>query len=397
MESERNWLCTGVVAGLVLAASLSLSGSAQASVGCCRYQLPNDPSRKACVTTDSDTCRHRFQGYFAEDKRCLRHTGRCKACTDTIFGTSFEVFAPIAINISTINLDSAVVHVAFDLDASDVDFVDDIFITGCSDLSPSVTQFEARVEFWCHPDSDLIGFTFDTYSVSLASMNVCGDTTGPTTLRTVSGELAFGTIDTMTGEVWGEFTVQLESDLTNGVPVLLEHQVSGTYDDVTGDLDITFDGSIAQQPGDWGPVVLDQLGIGVAVAEGGASDGFTVALAQAPEFDVVVQFELSEDDQLSLTPNMLTFTPINWMDPQPVSAAALDDGDAEGGPQLVRIGTIAVSEDPSFNLYLRSFNSEITDNECGGGPHNPPDLTRDGTLDAADVAEMLVGFFGPQQ
>jgi hypothetical protein len=67
---------------------------------------------------------------------------------------------------------------------------------------------------------------------------------------------------------------------------------------------------------------------GTAVAEGGAGADYAVVLGQVPSGDVVVAIE--PDEQLSVVPSSLLFTPDNWYQTQTVSVSAIDDELAEG-------------------------------------------------------------------
>ncbi len=64
----------------------------------------------------------------------------------------------------------------------------------------------------------------------------------------------------------------------------------------------------------------------------GTSGNFTVALSAEPQGSVTVEISAFLNDELTRDPDMLTFTPSDWADEQPVRVAAAKDEDAERDP-----------------------------------------------------------------
>ncbi len=64
----------------------------------------------------------------------------------------------------------------------------------------------------------------------------------------------------------------------------------------------------------------------------GTSGDFTVALSAEPQGSVTVEISAFLNDELTRDPDMLTFTPSDWADEQPVRVAAAKDEDAERDP-----------------------------------------------------------------
>ncbi|HZG38181.1 MAG TPA: lamin tail domain-containing protein, partial [Nodosilinea sp.] len=108
--------------------------------------------------------------------------------------------------------------------------------------------------------------------------------------------------------------------------------------------------------------VLIETGGTTQVAEGGASDTYTLVLRSQPTADVVVT--LDPGNQLTTNLATVTFTPNNWNIPQVITVTAVDDAIAEGD----HTGTIAhsvVSADASFNgLGIRAVTAAIADNDA---------------------------------
>ena len=111
-------------------------------------------------------------------------------------------------------------------------------------------------------------------------------------------------------------------------------------------------------------VTIAQSGGSTAVAEGGATDTYTVVLTGEPVANVTIT--PSPGSQLNVSPASLTFTIANWNTPQTVTVAAVNDAVAEGNHS----GTIthaAASTDPGYNGFgIASITATITDNDTAG-------------------------------
>ena len=82
------------------------------------------------------------------------------------------------------------------------------------------------------------------------------------------------------------------------------------------------------------------------VAEGGASDNYSVQLATQPTANVTVT--LVSGAHATANPTQLVFTPANWNIPQDVTVTAVDDALAEGA-HTATIQHSAASADPNYN------------------------------------------------
>ncbi|HLO88904.1 MAG TPA: choice-of-anchor I family protein [Nostocaceae cyanobacterium] len=108
-------------------------------------------------------------------------------------------------------------------------------------------------------------------------------------------------------------------------------------------------------------VTIVQSGGGTNVAEGGATDEYTLVLNSQPTENVVVN--ITPNAQLQTNLSQLTFTPSNWNQPQNVTVTAVDDANVEGAHS----GTIAhtvTSADTNYNgISISPLNVNITDND----------------------------------
>jgi hypothetical protein len=111
-------------------------------------------------------------------------------------------------------------------------------------------------------------------------------------------------------------------------------------------------------------VQIVQSGGSTSVAEGGATDSYTVALTSQPTANVTVA--VAPSSQVSVDKTTLTFTPSNWNVAQTVTVTAVNDNVAEGA----HTGTIthtAASSDARYNgLAVAGVTAQITDNDTAG-------------------------------
>ncbi len=98
-----------------------------------------------------------------------------------------------------------------------------------------------------------------------------------------------------------------------------------------------------------------------AVAEGGATDTYTIVLDTIPTADVTVT--MTPDAQVTTTPAVLRFTPANWNSPQTVTVTAVDDALAEGA-HTGTISHLITSTDPAYrDIVVGELLATITDND----------------------------------
>jgi hypothetical protein len=109
-----------------------------------------------------------------------------------------------------------------------------------------------------------------------------------------------------------------------------------------------------------GFAVLESSG-STRVSEGGATDGFTVALTAQPTSDVVLSVASTDSTEAMATPATLTFTPANWSAPQTVTVTGVDDalidGDQASG---VRISVLDAASHDAFDPLPDRFVSVTT-------------------------------------
>ncbi|NJK60116.1 MAG: hypothetical protein HC918_07590 [Oscillatoriales cyanobacterium SM2_1_8] len=119
--------------------------------------------------------------------------------------------------------------------------------------------------------------------------------------------------------------------------------------------------SLSTSGGATAGVTITQSGGSTNVAEGGATDTYTIALNTQPTQDVTITINFGT--QLSTDVTTLTFTSANWNVAQIVTVTAVDDAVVEG----THTGTIthsATSTDNNYNnITVPSVTANITDND----------------------------------
>jgi hypothetical protein len=122
--------------------------------------------------------------------------------------------------------------------------------------------------------------------------------------------------------------------------------------------------SVAIADNDTAGVLVTPSGGWTALAEGGATDTYTVVLTSRPAADVVVS--LTPGSQVGASVSTLTFTPADWETPQTVTVTALDDLLVEGG-HTGAVTHTAKSADPAYNgVVVADVVAGIADNEAAG-------------------------------
>lgn len=106
----------------------------------------------------------------------------------------------------------------------------------------------------------------------------------------------------------------------------------------------------------------DAVGISVApltlsVAEGGASDTFTVRLTSQPTANVTIPLRMQAPSQGAISPASLVFSATNWASPQVVTVSAMNDSIADGSFANTAITDPATSTDL---LYSGMNGADVT-------------------------------------
>lgn len=336
------------------------------SSGCCRYTVtkPNKGLGTACVTVDAITCRSRFSGKHTAKKRCERATGTCEDCDDPRFDTLQASYAFFNLDTEAIAIGQELTSKtpAVDIHMNQVSDYDNLYITGCGEVSVEVQDIRGTLSFLDHPDPNLVGFAVEQYTLSLAPMTACDRFTGSTELSLIPGDQVYGTVDLATGNIWAEMTLQLHNDLAHpAVPSLIQHSISGSWDDDRQSIAyLSFGGPIIQTPGDFGTIVVSQTDDFTQVVEGGPSDRIQVALGGPIALPVMVQLEVNAEG-LHVDHDTLMFTPENWSIPQGVTVSASDNGRADANPRFAVITLTSRGKEPVLAHQKRHIMTRIVD------------------------------------
>jgi VCBS repeat-containing protein len=215
---------------------------------------------------------------------------------------------------------------------------------------------------------------------------------------------AAGTLNFEPGQTSLTITVPSTEDTTvegtEEFRVVLSAPSGATLVKATGAGTITNDDQ-AQGPAGEPGIIIQQTGGSTQVEEGGATDTFTIALANAPTADVTVMvsgdyFQVASNPDDPYGEVYLTFTKDNWNVPQTVTVTALDDADPEeAGTGSLYISTLG-SADPRYNNFYPNnglVSVSVTDNDNGNTGNTAPsalDVATD-TYDT-DLSLDVVGF-----
>ncbi len=111
-------------------------------------------------------------------------------------------------------------------------------------------------------------------------------------------------------------------------------------------------------------VEIVESGGSTNVAEGGASDTYTVVLTSQPSANVTIT--VGDDGQVTGSPGLLTFTSGNWNSVQAVTVTAVDDGDVEGNHTGVLNHTASSGDGSYGGISITDVTVDITDNDSAG-------------------------------
>jgi len=108
-------------------------------------------------------------------------------------------------------------------------------------------------------------------------------------------------------------------------------------------------------------VIVTPFGGTLDITEGGVTDFIALELTTRPTAPVTIV--LSPDNESTIAPNTVTFTPENFDRPQTVQVIAVNDGDVEGAHQS-NISFQTFSADPSYNqIFIPPVTANVTDND----------------------------------
>ncbi len=111
-------------------------------------------------------------------------------------------------------------------------------------------------------------------------------------------------------------------------------------------------------------VTVTQSGGTTEVAEGGATDTFTVVLTSQPTANVSIALTGS---QVTPTPTPLTFTSGNWNVAQTVTVTAIDDAIDEASPHTGSVSFAVTSGDSNYdNFAVPAVSVQVSDNDTAG-------------------------------
>lgn len=110
---------------------------------------------------------------------------------------------------------------------------------------------------------------------------------------------------------------------------------------------------------------------GLVTTESGGEATFTIALNHAPLADVLIPLSSDNINEGTVSPEMLLFTPVNWMAPQTVTVTGVNDDAADGERKYHVVTGQAQSGDAEYQLDPDDQEVTNLDNDSAGVTLNP--------------------------
>jgi hypothetical protein len=116
--------------------------------------------------------------------------------------------------------------------------------------------------------------------------------------------------------------------------------------------------------------------VGLVVTESGDTDAFTVVLTGQPSADVVFDVTSADVGEAAVSPATLTFSPVTWSTPQPVTLTGVDDAAADGDQQTeITVVVDGSLSDPAFVGLGAGTHVVTTDDDVAGVTSSTDTLT----------------------
>jgi endonuclease I len=111
----------------------------------------------------------------------------------------------------------------------------------------------------------------------------------------------------------------------------------------------------------WGTVLISKTT--AVVAEGGATDTYTVSLSSQPSANVTINTSSLPTSQVSATPASVTFTTANWNQPQTITLSAVNDSVFENSLVATVSHSITSTDTNYASLVPSSISVTVTDDD----------------------------------
>ncbi|MEZ6125094.1 MAG: FG-GAP-like repeat-containing protein [Planctomycetaceae bacterium] len=115
----------------------------------------------------------------------------------------------------------------------------------------------------------------------------------------------------------------------------------------------------------------------ISVSEDGTHEGLQVTLSARPEMPVTIHVERTDSTEVDIAPELLTFSPETWNQPQVVTVTGRDDQVIDGNiSSTVRLSVVTADSDPEFaDAPAREVSVLTRDNDVAGFSVSPHELT----------------------
>jgi sugar lactone lactonase YvrE len=151
---------------------------------------------------------------------------------------------------------------------------------------------------------------------------------------------------------------------TNPRSTKILHDATFSLDSMYGNINIASVSATVHDSDVGGLLIFKAGGGNISVAEGGATDTYSLQLTSIPTSTVTATIT-SVDGLATTESSVYTFTPANWNTPQTATVSAVDNSIEDGTHYGVLAHTLT-STDPNFNGKVIYATATIADNDTAG-------------------------------
>ncbi len=170
-----------------------------------------------------------------------------------------------------------------------------------------------------------------------------------------------GTVRTQNVSAWTEVENLAPTDITAAWQLSTVGDAQNSYTSAGGDIGNPGVYTTSSTP--TSGVIITQSDGSTNIAEGGATDIYTILLRSQPSANVTIN--INPDSQSITSATALIFTPANWNVAQTVTVTAVDDAIVESN-HFSTITHTATSTDVGYNgINIATVTANITDNDFG--------------------------------
>jgi large repetitive protein len=197
----------------------------------------------------------------------------------------------------------------------------------------------------------------DNVTIGISSSNTAEGTVFPDSLTFTQADWS----DSQTVTVTGVDDALIDGNIAYSVITAAVVSADGNYNNMNPS-----DVSVTNADNETAGITVNPTS-GLVTTESGGDASFSVVLNTQPAADVIIDVSSSNSTEGTVSPDSMTFTPVNWSAPQTVTITGIDDAVVDGNePYMVDIPA-AISGDSTYNgMDPVDVNVTNTDNDTTG-------------------------------